>query len=196
MHVGLLILGFAAASGASCGLHAPDHGPSDGRYISLPSDGNAYSLEVTCGETFVLRGPKGAPVTGPIRGVHNWFLFSPLGEKDRAPLDAELDWEGFRQQYMEQHFKEHGFYPLVVPPSPSPPVDGTWSMMVAVRFRDHHYLVDLFARDAFCESARAGHQLKSTAKEHRVFKSRSPVSQGTTVSWDEFCASEWKPIFE
>jgi len=69
-------------------------------------------------------------------------------------------------------------------------------MMVAVRFGDHHYLVDLFARDSFCSSARDGSELKRTVKEHRVFKSRSSVWQGTTLSLDEFCAPDWKPLFE
>ena len=201
MYASVLVLSVAAATGATCGRHAPDHGPSDGPYVSLPSDGASCNLEITCGEAFALRCHKRPPVTGAIHGIFNWFLLSPKPRTDSDPLDPALEWDAaLRQsavrQYMEQHLKENGFYPLLTYPTPPPPVDGTWEIMVAVRFRDHHYLVDLFARDGFCSSARAGREPKSTVKEHRVFKSRRSLSQGTTVSWDEFCAPEWKPRYE
>jgi len=179
-------------------LAAPEH--HSRRYVALPSGSSACDLEIDSADVTTLQCHGRPALRGIVHRVNNWLLLDAKPVSPDALSRAAAPDQEYRsafQRHMRQHFKEHGFYPLIAPPPFLADVpETTGCIMVSVQFRGREFLVDLFERESFCGAAQAGRELQRTLTQHRVFRGRDAGVDPHTLPHDDFCASEWRPLFE
>jgi hypothetical protein len=165
--------------------------PLAGKYRTVASDAEPCTLDIDSAGAFRQRCGAHAPVAGTVSALGNAFSLQS------RVLNILKDDEGAayasaRATYMQLHFEEHGYYPVVVPPASQAEPNHVGCVMVQVALLDHVYLVDLFQRDAFCAAASSAKAMSVASPPHRVFVRRAVKKERFTLSWQEFCAAGWK----
>jgi hypothetical protein len=175
----------------------PEHRPRE--YAAIPSTSPPCTLEISPADVFALQCRQRSTLRGAVHRFKNWLSLNtkPASTLRVSPLAAPDDeyWSAFRL-HMQQHFKEHGFYPVIAPRPVADVPETTGCIMVSVQYGGREYLVDLFERDSFCGAVHEGRELQRTFTQHRVFRRRDRRLEPGILRYEDFCAPQWRPLFE
>jgi len=162
-----------------------------GTYRTVGSEAGKCSLQIDSSDRFVQRCDSRWRTVGKISRLGNSVSLQSDLHDAFVPQEFERA-AGATATYMQWHFSEHGYYPVVSPPRLLEDHDHLRCAMVLVRLSDAIYLVDLFQQKAFCTAATASRAPSSFPPPHRVFVRRALRSEQAEVTWQALCAPGWK----